>query len=101
MHFQTWSDKRGNAPPLTDPKDTSLVFEPQCASVWRGRLPDQPDHAGADDILEPEFARMFDRSSYGYNRGGNGRAKFLTDMGLFRPIATVLCTPTRPRRGRG
>jgi hypothetical protein len=26
MHFQTWSDKAGNAPPLTDPTDTSLVF---------------------------------------------------------------------------
>src|SRR6266478_6392981 len=25
MHFQTWSDKAGNAPPLTDPK-TGLVF---------------------------------------------------------------------------
>jgi hypothetical protein len=26
MHFQTWHDKAGNAPPLTDPVDTSLVF---------------------------------------------------------------------------
>jgi hypothetical protein len=26
MHFQTWADKAGNAPPLTDPKDPSLVF---------------------------------------------------------------------------
>lgn len=26
MHFQTWSDKVGNAPALTDPKDSSLVF---------------------------------------------------------------------------
>jgi hypothetical protein len=26
MHFQTWSDKAGNAPPLTDPKDPKLVF---------------------------------------------------------------------------
>jgi len=25
-HFQTWHDKAGNAPPLTDPTDTSLVF---------------------------------------------------------------------------
>jgi hypothetical protein len=25
-HFQTWHDKAGNAPPLTDPKDRSLVF---------------------------------------------------------------------------
>src|ERR1700757_3552645 len=26
MHFQTWSDKAGNAPPLTDPTDSTLVF---------------------------------------------------------------------------
>jgi hypothetical protein len=26
MHFQTWQDKAGNAPPLTDPKDPTLVF---------------------------------------------------------------------------
>jgi hypothetical protein len=26
MHFQTWEDKAGNAPPLTDPTDPSLVF---------------------------------------------------------------------------
>src|SRR6266436_3429953 len=26
MHFQTWSDKAGNAPALTDPKDSTLVF---------------------------------------------------------------------------
>jgi hypothetical protein len=25
-HFQTWQDKAGNAPPLTDPTDPSLVF---------------------------------------------------------------------------
>jgi len=25
-HFQTWHDKAGNAPPLTDPMDQSLVF---------------------------------------------------------------------------
>ena len=26
MHFQTWHDKAGNAPPLTDPKNPKLVF---------------------------------------------------------------------------
>jgi hypothetical protein len=25
-HFQTWHDKAGNAPPLTDPEDSTLVF---------------------------------------------------------------------------
>ncbi len=26
IHFQTWHDKAGNAPPLTDPSDSTLVF---------------------------------------------------------------------------
>jgi hypothetical protein len=26
MHFQTWQDKAGNAPPLTDPTDPTLIF---------------------------------------------------------------------------
>jgi hypothetical protein len=26
MHFQTWQDKAGNAPPLTDPTNPALVF---------------------------------------------------------------------------
>lgn len=26
MHFQTWQDKAGNAPPLTDPTNSKLVF---------------------------------------------------------------------------
>jgi hypothetical protein len=26
MHFQTWQDKAGNAPPLTDPSDPTLIF---------------------------------------------------------------------------
>ncbi len=44
MHFQTWSDKAGNAPPLTDPR-MGWCFRTQFPSFWRGGLPDQPDHA--------------------------------------------------------
>jgi hypothetical protein len=36
MHFQTWQDKAGNAPPLTDPKDSSLVFPNLNASPFGG-----------------------------------------------------------------
>ena len=59
MHFQTWQDKAGNAPPLTDPT-TGLVFPDLNAD---GELtPDQPDHARADDLPRsqvPGRARSF------------------------------------------
>jgi Ferritin-like domain len=35
-HFQTWMDKAGNAPPLTDPSDPSLVFPDLNASPFGG-----------------------------------------------------------------
>jgi hypothetical protein len=38
MHFQTWSDKAGNAPPLTDPKDSSLVFPDLNNPPFGGKL---------------------------------------------------------------
>jgi len=36
MHFQTWQDKAGNAPALTDPKDPALVFPNLNASPLGG-----------------------------------------------------------------
>jgi hypothetical protein len=36
MHFQTWEDKAGNAPPLTDPTDPSLVFPSLNAAPFGG-----------------------------------------------------------------
>ena len=35
-HFQTWQDKAGNAPPLTDPSDHSLVFPDLNSSPFGG-----------------------------------------------------------------
>ena len=35
-HFQTWHDKAGNAPPLTDPKDRSSVFPDLNKPPFRG-----------------------------------------------------------------
>ena len=50
MHFQTWQDKAGNAPPLThvvDPVTGVKVTFPDLNSPPFGgeRFPDQPDHA--------------------------------------------------------
>ena len=36
MHFQTWSDKAGNAPPGPDPSDPTLVFPDLNASPFGG-----------------------------------------------------------------
>jgi hypothetical protein len=36
MHFQTWQDKAGNAPALTDPTDPSLVFPNLNAAPFGG-----------------------------------------------------------------
>ena len=85
MHFQTWQDKAGNAPPLTDPKDTTLVFPNLNA----------PPFGGEDfktNLIMPEPTIFLSRSlpvcsivrPTGTMGAAMGAAKFLTDMGLFR-----------------
>jgi len=85
MHFQTWQDKAGNAPPLTDPKDTTLVFPKLNA----------PPFGGEDfqtNLIMPEPTVFLSRSlpvcsivrPTGTRGAAMGAAKFLTDMGLFR-----------------
>jgi hypothetical protein len=84
MHFQTWSDKAGNAPPLTDPKDSSLVF-PDLNS---------PPFGGEEfqtNLIMPEptvfLSRALPACSIVRPTNTTGAAmgvvKFLTDMGLF------------------
>ena len=85
MHFQTWSDKAGNAPPLKDPTNglvfpdlnskpfggtnfqTNLIM-PEPTTSWLGSsLP-------AVSIIRPTETKGI----------AMGVATFLTDMGLFR-----------------
>jgi len=85
MHFQTWSDKAGNAPPLRDPTNglvfpdlnkrpfggenfqTNLIM-PEPTTSWLGSsLP-------AVSIVRPTETKGI----------AMGVVKFLTDMGLFR-----------------
>jgi hypothetical protein len=84
MHFQTWSDKAGNAKPLTDPKDPSLVF-PDLNS---------PPFGGEEfqtNLIMPEPCPFLSRSlpacSIARPTATKGAAmgvvKFLTAMGLF------------------
>jgi hypothetical protein len=83
MHFQTWQDKAGNAPPLTDPTN-GLVF-PDLNS---------PPFGGEEfqtNLIMPEpcpfLSRMLPRCSVIRPTETRGVAKgvvnFLTAMGLF------------------
>ncbi len=84
MHFQTWHDKAGNAPPLTDPTN-GLVF------------PDlnKPPFDGEDfttNLIMPEPTIFLDRKfpvcsiirPTETEGAAMGALKFLTDDGLFR-----------------
>jgi Ferritin-like domain len=85
MHFQTWSDKAGNAPALTDPKDPSLVFPD---------LNNDPKFGGEEfqtNLIMPE-PTIFLRKGLGTcsivrptetKGAAMGALKFLTAMGLF------------------
>src|SRR5712691_9947086 len=82
-HFQTWQDKAGNAPPLTDPTN-GLVF-PDLNS---------PPFGGEDfqtNLIMPEPCPFLSRSlpvcsiirPTGTNGAAMGALNFLTAMGLF------------------
>ena len=58
MHFQTWQDKAGNAPPLTDPTN-GLVFPDLNSPPFGGALLDQSNHARAVRLSEPVVEAMF------------------------------------------
>ena len=60
-HFQTWQDKAGNAPALTDPTN-GLVF-PDLNASWWGGLPDQPDHARANRLPQSQVPARFDHTT--------------------------------------
>jgi hypothetical protein len=84
MHFQTWMDKAGNAPPLTDPTN-GLVF-PDLNS---------PPFGGEDfqtNLIMPEPTIFLDRKfpvcsiirPTETDGAAMGALKFLTADGLFR-----------------
>ncbi|HWE12412.1 MAG TPA: ferritin-like domain-containing protein [Solirubrobacteraceae bacterium] len=88
MHFQTWSDKAGNAPPLTDPTN-GLAF-PDLNS---------PPFGGEDfqtNLIMPEPTVFLDRKfpacsiirPTATKGAAMGALKFLTDDGLFRGQST-------------
>ncbi|HWR37127.1 MAG TPA: ferritin-like domain-containing protein [Clostridia bacterium] len=84
MHFQTWSDKAGNAPALTDPKDPSLVFPDLNAPPFGGE-------EFQTNLIMPEptifLSRKLPACSIVRPTATKGAAMgvvtFLTEMGLF------------------
>jgi hypothetical protein len=83
MHFQTWSDKAGNAPPLTDPTN-GLVFPDLNSDPFGGGT-------FQTNLIMPEPCPFLSRSLPACSiirptetRGvAMGVVKFLTAMGLF------------------
>jgi hypothetical protein len=84
MHFQTWQDKAGNAPALTDPKDPTLVFPNLNAAPFGGE-------DFQTNLIMPEptifLSRQFPTCSIvrptRTKGAAMGAAKFLTASGLF------------------
>ena len=83
MHFQTWSDKAGNAPPLTDPTN-GLEFPDLNSPPFGGELLQT-------NLIMPEptvfLSRKFPKCSIIRPTETEGAAmgalQFLTDEGLF------------------
>jgi hypothetical protein len=84
MHFQTWHDKAGNAPPLTDPSDSTLVFPDLNAAPFGGE-------DFQTNLIMPEPTVFLSRSlpacsiirPTNTTNAAMGALNFLTAMGLF------------------
>jgi Ferritin-like domain len=84
MHFQTWHDKAGNAPPLTDPSDSTLIFPDLNASPLGGE-------DFQTNLIMPEPTVFLSRSLPACSiirptstaGAAMGALNFLTTMGLF------------------
>ncbi len=84
MHFQTWSDKVGNAPALTDPKDPSLVFPDLNSSPFGGE-------EFQTNLIMPEPTAFLSRSlpacsiirPTNTNGAATAALKAMIDSGLF------------------
>jgi Ferritin-like domain len=83
-HFQTWHDKAGNAPPLTDPRDRSLVFPDLNKSPFGGE-------DFQTNLIMPEPCPFLNRTfpvcsiirPTETKGAAMGAVKFLTNSGLF------------------
>ena len=93
MHFQTWSDKAGNAPPLTavDPVTGVSVTFPDL-DVDRRAFQKEPDHARAVPVPGSESTHCFDHSTNQDARRCHGCSAVSNGHGAFHwSIASVFC----------
>ena len=102
MHFQTWSDVAGNAPPLTavDPVTGVSVTFPGSGGGKRA-LRQGPDHARAMSVPKSKPSHCFDHSTNEHGRRRHGGSRVPNRHGAFhRPIAGVFRVhdPTGTRR---
>src|SRR6202166_427301 len=83
MHFQTWADKAGNAPPLTDPTNGLVVpglnSAPFCGEGFQTNLI-MPEPCPFLSRKLPVVSIIRPTETKGIAMGA---LKFLTDMGLF------------------
>ena len=97
MHFQTWQDKAGNAPALTDPT-TGLVFPDLNADgelTQTNLIMPEPT-----PVPEPEVPAGLHHPPHPDGGGSDGRGQGLhRRRAVYRPVAGVLCRPTRPGEG--
>jgi hypothetical protein len=92
MHFQTWSDKAGNAPPVKDPTN-GLVFPDLNSRPFGGQN-------FQTNLIMPEPTRFLDRKfpvvsiirPTATENAAMGALKFLTDDGLFRGQSAAFFT---------
>jgi hypothetical protein len=92
MHFQTWADKAGNAPPLRDPTN-GLVFPDLNTKPFDGQ-------DFQTNLIMPEPTKFLSRKfpavsivrPTGTKGAAMGAAKFLTAMGLFRGQSAAFFT---------
>ena len=105
MHFQTWSDVAGNAPPLTavDPV-TGVQGEISRSGGGKRAVRQGPDHARAVSVPGSKPSHCFDHSTNEHGRRRHGCSRIPHRHGTFHwPIAGVFrlheATGTRSRRG--
>jgi hypothetical protein len=92
MHFQTWSDKAGNAPPVKDPTN-GLVFPDLNSRPFGGQN-------FRTNLIMPEPTAFLDRKfpvcsvirPTATQGAAMGALKFLTDDGLFRGQSAAFFT---------
>ena len=99
MHFQTWQDKAGNAPPLTDPTN-GLIFPDLNADgemFQTNLIMPEPTI-----FLEPQVPDLLDHPPHRDRRRRHGRAQRLDRRRtVHRSIAGVLCSPDPAGTGSG